>query len=74
MAEIILRKFKTMAGPIEILIVVGVFAIVGTYLYIVSRFIRAGEGEKDDASIRKPSSPVRRHSRSVDSGSPAVAH
>jgi len=32
-----------MAGPIEMLIVAGVFGIIGTYLYIVHRFIRSGE-------------------------------
>jgi hypothetical protein len=30
-----------MAGPAEILIVVGVFLLVGVYLYIASRFLRA---------------------------------
>ena len=32
-----------MAGPIEILIVLGAFGIIGTYLYIVHRFITSGE-------------------------------
>jgi hypothetical protein len=32
-----------MAGPIEILIVAGVVGIIGIYLYIVHRFIKAGE-------------------------------
>ena len=32
-----------MAGPIEILIVLGAFGIIGTYLYIVHRFIASGE-------------------------------
>ncbi len=39
-----------MAGPIEILICAGAFSLVGVYLYIVHRFIRAGE--------EAPSSPV----------------
>ena len=32
-----------MAGPIELLIAAIAFGIVGFYLYIVHRFIRAGE-------------------------------
>ena len=32
-----------MAGPAEILIVLGVFGLVGLYLYMASRFIRADE-------------------------------
>jgi hypothetical protein len=34
-----------MAGPVELMIVAGAFGIVGVYLYIVSRFIRAAEAE-----------------------------
>jgi hypothetical protein len=34
-----------MAGPIELLIVAGVFGIVGIYLFILSRFIRETEAE-----------------------------
>ena len=34
---------RDMAGPIEILIVAGVFGIIGIYLYVVHRFIKAGE-------------------------------
>ena len=50
-----------MAGPIEILIVVGVFGIIGVYLYIVHRFIKAGEASsarqkpEKAASERNPS-------------------
>lgn len=35
-----------MAGPVELLIVAGAFAIVGVYLYVASRFI--SEAEKTD--------------------------
>ena len=34
-----------MVGPIEILIVLGAFGIVGVYLFIVSRFLREAEAE-----------------------------
>jgi|SwirhirootsSR3_FD_contig_31_5213341_length_217_multi_2_in_0_out_0_1 hypothetical protein len=33
-----------MAGPAEILIVVGVFSLIGIYLYIASRFLREPSG------------------------------
>jgi len=42
-----------MAGPIELMIVAGAFGIVGSYLYVVSRFIRAAEVETESAG-RKP--------------------
>ena len=32
-----------MAGPIEILIVAGVFGVIGIYLYVVYRFIKSSE-------------------------------
>lgn len=32
-----------MAGPIEMLIVLGVFGVIGIYLYVVHRFIASGE-------------------------------
>ena len=34
-----------MAGPIELLIALGAFGIVGAYLFIVSRFLREAEAE-----------------------------
>lgn len=34
-----------MAGPVELVIVVGAFGLVATYLYIVRQFIRAAEAE-----------------------------
>jgi hypothetical protein len=40
-----------MAGPVEILIVLGVFALIGTYLYIVSTFLR--ETEQVAPGLRK---------------------
>ena len=49
-----------MAGPIEMLIVAGAFGIIGTYLYIVHRFIRSGEEpaakqDRPDAVSSRPS-------------------
>lgn len=42
-----------MAGPIEILIVVGAFGIIGTYLYIVHRFIASDEDPSAKQESRK---------------------
>ena len=39
-----------MVGPIEILIVAGVFGIVGVYLFIVSRFLREAETKQLEGS------------------------
>jgi hypothetical protein len=36
-----------MASPLELLIVLGAFGIVGGYLFIVSRFIREAETETE---------------------------
>ena len=45
-----------MAGPIEILIVVGAFGIIGTYLYIVHRFIASDEDPSAKQESRKTAS------------------
>jgi hypothetical protein len=42
---------QLMAGPVEILIVLGVFGLMAIYLYIVSRFIH--ESEEPAASPRE---------------------
>ena len=52
-----LGERRKMAGPVEILIVVGVFGITGLYLYLVHRFLRGSErGMKEPAGQGKPSS------------------
>ena len=57
-----------MAGPVEILIVVGVFGITGLYLYLVHRFLRGSGGEtKNPAGQGNPSPDRLEHS----SGSPS---
>jgi hypothetical protein len=60
-----------MAGPIEILIVVGVFGIIGTYLYIVHRFIGSG-----DERLGKPDSPqaVSERNRSASKIAAVTSH
>ncbi|HXJ55320.1 MAG TPA: hypothetical protein VNU68_01530 [Verrucomicrobiae bacterium] len=34
-----------MAGPAELLIIAGVFAVIGTFLYVASRFLRGPNSE-----------------------------
>ena len=43
--QLIAHERRIMVGPIEILIVLGAFGIVGVYLFIVSRFLREAEAE-----------------------------
>ena len=46
-----------MAGPVELLIVAGAFAIVGVYLYVASRFIiEAEKAEPHDVPAQTGSS------------------
>ena len=47
-----------MAGPIELMIVAAAFGIVGAYLYIVSRFIRAAEVKAMDAEQNSQAMPT----------------
>ena len=46
-----------MAGPAEILIVLGVFGLVGLYLYMASRFIRADEHASTKPKPDAPNPP-----------------
>jgi hypothetical protein len=45
MTKLAANERRIMVGPIEILIVLGAFGIVGVYLFIVSRFLREAEAE-----------------------------
>ena len=46
-----------MAGPFEILIVAGVFGLVGSYLFVCSRFIRA-DGSAPERPVKREASPA----------------
>jgi len=55
-------------------IVAGAFGIVGVYLYIVSRFIRAAEVETSNAERNNQTAASRSQTQSVIASTPISAH